>query len=266
MDCEKAILEIWDKFSDMQYMTESDMDTVLSVMNMLDKGEIRVASEDGGVWVVNQWVKKGILLSFKVYNTTFTPNTMTYDKIPLKFANWQEKNFMNAGIRVVSGAIVRYSAYIGKNVVIMPSLINVGAYIDEGTMIDSYVTVGSAAQIGKRCHISMQVGIGGVLEPIQSAPTIIEDDVFIGAGSNIAEGVIVARGAVIGSGVSITGSTKIYNKATKEIHYGYIPPYSVVIGGSLPDASGNYCMNAAIIIKQVDASTRMKTQITELLR
>lgn len=239
------------------------------VLYQLDRGELRVAEKIGDSWITHGWVKKGLLLSFRL-NDSFIMNhhyAPAYDKIPLKFEEWSEDQFKESGFRVVPGAIVRQSAYIAPGAVIMPSFINVGAYIDSGTMIDSAVRVGSCAQIGKNCHLSDNVGIGGVLEPLQANPVIIEDNCFIGACSEIVEGVFVGEGSVLGAGLMLTSSTKIVTRETNEISYGRIPPYSVVVPGVLPDASpAKPGLQCAVIIKHVDEKTRSKTSINELLR
>ena len=241
---------------------------VEQIINSLDRGEIRIAQKIDKAWIVAEWIKKAIILSFKLNNSEVIehPPFNFYDKIKLKFTGWTAKDFVTHEIRAVPGAVVRKSAYIGKNTVLMPSFINVGAYIGDNTLIDSWSTVGSCAQVGKNCHISGGVGIGGVLEPIISAPVIIEDNCFIGARSEIAEGVIVEEGSVLSMGVYLGQSTRIYNRATKEISYGRIPPYSVVVPGTIPSSDGSHNLYAAIIVKQVDQQTRSKTAINDLLR
>ncbi len=243
-------------------------DAVVKVIDALDSGKLRVANKINSQWHVEQWIKKAVLLSFKLSKSEVfeADHFKYYDKIALKFSHWSAEDFSSAGIRAVPGSIVRKSAYIGKNVVLMPSFVNVGAYIDDGTMIDTWSTVGSCAQVGKNCHISGGVGIGGVLEPIGASPVIIEDNCFIGARSEVAEGVIIGEGSVLSMGVFIGASTKIYNRATGEIIYGKVPPYSVVVPGVLPSVDGTHSLYAAIIVKQVDAQTRSKTSINELLR
>ncbi len=242
---------------------------VLEILDMLDKGKIRTCIKCERGWVVNEWVKKAILLFFRLNQskTIQADYYSWYDKVPLKFQEFTDDSFLAMGSRFVPGSYVRRGAYIGKNVVIMPSFVNTGAYIDDGTMIDSWATIGSCAQVGKNCHISMGAGIGGVLEPLQATPVIIEDGCFIGAGAQIAEGVIVEEGAVIAMGVNLGGSTKIYDIETKEIAYGRVPPFSVVVPGHLPATKNSgvslYC---AVIIKKVDARTRAKTSINELIR
>ncbi|RZI47221.1 2,3,4,5-tetrahydropyridine-2,6-dicarboxylate N-succinyltransferase [Rickettsiales endosymbiont of Peranema trichophorum] len=248
---------------------EERMALIQKVLDALDGGEIRVAEKKDGKWHVHQWIKKAILLSFrysdnKVINPT--SDLRFYDKIPLKTMCYNREAFESGGFRMVPGTVVRYSAYIAKNVVLTPSFINVGAYIDEGTMIDTWVTVGSCAQIGKNCHISEGAGIGGVLEPLQGNPVIIEDNVFIGMKSAVTEGVIVEEGAVISAGVFITSSTRIYDRESDQIIYGKIPSCSVVVPGSLPSSDGKTHTSAAIIVKKVDNKTRASTSINEILR
>ena len=244
-------------------------DAVEATLHLLDTGALRVAEPqaDGG-WRVNEWLKKAVLLSFRVTaNTTSGSGDLHfYDKVPLKFSGWDAAHFAAAGIRVVPPATARRGAFIAPNVVLMPSYVNVGAYVDSGTMVDTWATVGSCAQIGKNVHLSGGVGIGGVLEPLQAAPTIIEDDCFIGARSEIVEGVIVGKGAVISMGVFIGQSTKIYDRESGEILYGRVPPGAVVVSGSLPAANGKYSLYCAVIVKRVDAQTRAKTSLNELLR
>jgi 2,3,4,5-tetrahydropyridine-2-carboxylate N-succinyltransferase len=242
---------------------------VAAVLEQLDKGAIRVAQKENGAWTVNQWVKKAVLLSFRLEDNVPLPaggNLQFYDKVPTKFANYTAEDFAKGGFRVVPPAVARRGSFIGKNVVLMPSYVNIGAYVDEGTMVDTWATVGSCAQIGKNVHLSGGVGIGGVLEPMQANPTIIEDNCFIGARSEIVEGVIVEENSVISMGVYIGQSTPIYDRATGETTYGRVPAGSVVISGSLPRDGGKYNLYAAIIVKRVDAQTRAKTGINELLR
>ena len=237
-------------------------------LGLLDSGTARVAEKQAGRWVVNQWLKRAVLLHFRVHESQVfdAGYTRFYDKLPLKFAAHDEATFRASGIRVVPHAIVRKGAFIAPSVVLMPSYVNVGAYVDNGTMVDTWATVGSCAQIGRNVHLSGGVGIGGVLEPVQAAPTIIEDNCFIGARSEIVEGVIVGEGAVISMGVFIGQSTRIFDRATGTVSYGEIPPGSVVVPGSLPSADGRYSLNCAVIVKRVDARTREKTSINELLR
>ena len=244
-------------------------EAVAQVLSQLDAGTLRVAEKKDGQWHVNQWVKKAVLLSFRLEDNAVMPAggfTQFYDKVPSKFANYTEADFAAGGFRVVPPAVVRRGAFIGKNVVLMPSYVNIGAYVDEGTMVDTWATVGSCAQIGKNVHLSGGVGIGGVLEPMQANPTIIGDNCFIGARSEIVEGVIVEDNCVISMGVYIGQSTKIYDRATGEVSYGRVPEGSVVVSGSLPSADGKYSLYCAVIVKKVDAQTRSKTSINELLR
>lgn len=251
-------------------------EAVNEALNMLDSGSARVAQrESDGSWTVNQWLKQAVLLSFRLNDMKVmdggTDGATWWDKVPSKFQGWGENQFRAAGFRAVPGSICRQGAYIGKNVVLMPSFVNLGAYVDDGTMVDGWATVGSCAQIGKDVHLSGGVGIGGVLEPLQAGPTIIEDNCFIGARSEVVEGCIVREGSVLGMGVYIGKSTKIVNRATGEITYGEVPPYSVVVAGSMPGkpmgngepGPGLYC---AVIVKTVDEQTRSKTGINELLR
>jgi 2,3,4,5-tetrahydropyridine-2,6-dicarboxylate N-succinyltransferase len=248
-------------------------EAVEEALNLLDSGKARVATKGAdGNWVVHQWLKKAVLLSFRLndnqviaYGTHGDDSTFGYDKVPLKYDGWGERDFRAAGFRAVPGAIVRRSAHIAKGVVLMPSFVNLGAYVGENTMVDTWATVGSCAQIGKNVHLSGGVGIGGVLEPMQAGPTIIEDNCFIGARSEVVEGCIVREGSVLGMGVFIGKSTKIVDRATGEVSYGEVPPYSVVVAGTMPAASGPslYC---AVIVKRVDEKTRSKTGINELLR
>ncbi len=239
-----------------------------AALGMLDAGTLRVAEKHDGRWQVNEWLKKAVLLSFRI-----TPNTPVggeglsfYDKVPLKYAGWSAAQFAAAGVRVVPPATVRRGAFVAPNVVLMPSYVNIGAYVDSGTMVDTWATVGSCAQIGKNVHLSGGVGIGGVLEPLQASPTIIEDDCFIGARSEIVEGVIVETGAVVSMGVFIGQSTRIYDRERDEILYGRVPAGAVVVPGSLPAPNGKYSLACAVIVKRVDAQTRAKTSLNELLR
>ncbi|MFC0309969.1 2,3,4,5-tetrahydropyridine-2,6-dicarboxylate N-succinyltransferase [Gallibacterium trehalosifermentans] len=241
---------------------------VEQVIQDLDSGKRRVAEKVNGEWVVNQWLKKAVLLSFRIHDNQVMESCETkyYDKVPMKFANYDEARFKQEGFRVVPPAAVRQGAFIAKNTVLMPSYVNIGAYVDEGTMVDTWATVGSCAQIGKNVHLSGGVGIGGVLEPLQANPTIIEDNCFIGARSEIVEGVIVEEGSVISMGVFIGQSTKIYDRETGEIHYGRVPAGSVVVSGSLPSKDGSHSLYCAVIVKKVDAKTLGKVGINELLR
>jgi len=237
-------------------------------LNLLDSGKMRVAEKIDGNWQVNQWLKKAVLLSFRARENQVSTDGVAqyYDKVPLKYSNMTEADFAAGGTRVVPSAIARQGAYIAPDVVLMPSYVNIGAYVDSGTMVDTWSTVGSCAQIGKNVHLSGGVGIGGVLEPVQAGPTIIEDNCFIGARSEVVEGVIVEQGAVISMGVYLGKSTRIYNRETGEISYGRIPAGSVVVSGSLPSADGKYSLYCAVIVKQVDEKTRSKVGINELLR
>ncbi|MEO5676624.1 MAG: 2,3,4,5-tetrahydropyridine-2,6-dicarboxylate N-succinyltransferase [Usitatibacter sp.] len=243
-------------------------EAVAHVIAELDSGRLRVAEKNGADWIVHQWVKKAVLLSFRLRDNGIMQGGYThyFDKVDSKFSNFTQADFAAGGYRVVPPATVRSGAFIAKNVVLMPSYVNVGAYVDEGTMVDTWATVGSCAQIGKNVHLSGGVGIGGVLEPLQANPTIIEDNCFVGARSEVVEGVIVGAGSVISMGVYIGQSTKIYNRATGEVSHGRIPPGSVVVSGNLPGPDGRYSLYCAVIIKQVDAGTRAKTSINELLR
>jgi 2,3,4,5-tetrahydropyridine-2,6-dicarboxylate N-succinyltransferase len=243
-------------------------EAVNEVITRLDKGELRVAEKEGSEWTVNQWVKKAVLLSFRIEDNRFMKGGFTnyFDKVESKYADYNAREFRASGVRVVPPATARRGSYIAPNVVLMPSYVNIGAYVDSGTMVDTWATVGSCAQIGKDVHLSGGVGIGGVLEPLQANPTIIEDNCFIGARSEIVEGVIVGEGSVISMGVYIGQSTKIYNRETGEVSYGRIPPGSVVVSGSLPSKDGTYSLYCAVIVKQVDEKTRSKVGINELLR
>jgi 2,3,4,5-tetrahydropyridine-2-carboxylate N-succinyltransferase len=242
--------------------------TVGQVLDALDKGRLRVAEKTGATWHTHQWIKKAVLLSFRLENNRIVRagSLRFYDKVPTKFGRYSSKQFEGGGFRVVPPAVARRGAYIAKNVVLMPSYVNVGAYVDEGTMVDTWATVGSCAQIGKNVHLSGGVGIGGVLEPLQANPTIVEDNCFIGARSEIVEGVIVEENAVISMGVFIGASTKILDRATGQILYGKVPAGAVVVPGTLPSVDGKYGLYCAVIVKQVDAKTRAKTSINELLR
>jgi 2,3,4,5-tetrahydropyridine-2-carboxylate N-succinyltransferase len=243
-------------------------EAVAGVIDRLDRGELRVAEKSGGTWTVHEWIKKAVLLSFRLEdNRIVQGGEMRYfDKVDTKFASYDKEKFARAGVRVVPPAVARRGAYVAKNVVLMPSYVNIGAYVDEGTMVDTWATVGSCAQIGKNVHLSGGVGIGGVLEPVQASPTIIEDNCFIGARSEIVEGVVVEENSVISMGVFIGASTKIYNRATGQVLYGRVPAGSVVVPGALPSSDGKYSLYCAVIVKQVDAQTRAKTGINELLR
>jgi 2,3,4,5-tetrahydropyridine-2-carboxylate N-succinyltransferase len=269
---QSVIEQAWDNRAN---LSAGDISTeirnaVSAVIDGLNRGRIRVAERRSvGQWEVNQWVKKAVLLSFRLEDNKVMPAggfTQFYDKVPSKFENWTEADFIEGGFRVVPPAIARRGSFIGKNAVLMPSYVNIGAYVGEGTMVDTWATVGSCAQIGKNVHLSGGVGIGGVLEPIQAGPVIIEDNCFIGARSEVVEGVVIEENSVLSMGVFIGQSTKIYDRETGQIHYGRVPAGSVVVPGSLPSADGKYSLYAAIIVKKVDAQTRAKTAINELLR
>jgi 2,3,4,5-tetrahydropyridine-2-carboxylate N-succinyltransferase len=234
----------------------------------LDSGELRIAEKRDGSWVVNEWLKKAVLLYFRTHDNTVMEAGYTrfYDKVPLKYQQTDAASFAAGGVRVVPNAVVRRGAYVAPNAILMPCYVNIGAYVGEGTMVDTWATVGSCAQIGKNVHLSGGVGIGGVLEPLQASPTIIEDNCFIGARSEIVEGVIVGEGAVISMGVFIGQSTRIYDRATGEITQGRVPPGAVVVSGNLPAKNGSHSLYCAVIVKRVDAQTRAKTSLNELLR
>jgi len=243
--------------------------TVERVISGLETGEFRVAEPDGkGGWTVNEWLKKAVLLYFRVNEMQVVDGAPSpyWDKVPSRFEGFGESDFRKLGARIVPGAVARRGAHIGKDVVLMPSFVNIGAHVGEGTMVDTWATVGSCAQVGKHCHLSGGAGIGGVLEPLQASPTIIEDHCFIGARSEVVEGFVVGHHSVIGMGVFLGQSTRVYNRATGEITYGYVPPYSVVVSGQLPSKDGTHSLYCAVIVKQVDAKTRSKTSINELLR
>ncbi|MEO1424128.1 MAG: 2,3,4,5-tetrahydropyridine-2,6-dicarboxylate N-succinyltransferase [Pseudomonadota bacterium] len=267
---ETAIEAAWEARETLSAATQGEVrEAVDDTLNALDSGSLRVAEPRDGGWHVNQWAKKAVLLSFRLNDMEVVeggPGGATWwDKVPSKFAGWGENQWRDAGFRAVPGSIVRRSAYIAKDVVLMPSFVNLGAYVDEGSMVDGWATVGSCAQIGKNVHLSGGVGIGGVLEPMQANPTIIEDNCFIGARSEVVEGVIVREGSVLGMGVYIGQSTKIIDRESGEVMYGEVPPYSVVVAGSAPSKGGInlYC---AVIVKRVDERTRSKTSINDLLR
>ena len=258
---------------DVTASTEGEMrDAVNNTLDDLDKGKIRVCEKANNEWIVNQWIKKAILLSFRLNDNEIikAAHATWFDKVESKTANWNKDDHLKAGFRYVPDAVVRKSAFIAKGVILMPSFVNLGAYVDEGTMIDTWATVGSCAQIGKNCHISGGAGIGGVLEPLQANPVIIEDNCFIGARSEVAEGVIVGEGAVLSMGVFIGASTKIVDRETGEIHMGKVPPYSVIVPGTLPgkknDSDLNPSLYCVVIVKKVDERTRSKTSINDLLR
>ena len=272
----KSIIQnIWEERNKIDSNSSKEIiDSVGLALKLLDSGKIRIAEKVNNKWIVNQWIKQAVLLSFKTSNMTLIDggpnNSKWWDKVPSKFSNWNISEFESAGFRSVPGSIVRYGSYVDKNTVLMPSFINIGSYIASGTMIDTWSTVGSCAQIGKNCHISGGVGIGGVLEPIQASPVIIEDNCFIGARSEIAEGVIIKEGAVIAMGVFLGASTKIVNRETGEVSTGEVPEYSVVVPGSMQvknkNNNSNISLACAVIVKQVDKKTRSKTSINELLR
>ena len=274
---QKTIDAAWEAVDSISLDTQGEIrDAVNAALNLLDSGEARVAEKLGGAWHVNQWLKKAVLLSFRLNDMAPIPggpgaNAPWWDKVPSKFEGWGEAEFRAAGFRAVPNCIVRHSAYIAPSVVLMPSFTNLGAYVDEGTMVDTWVTVGSCAQIGKNCHLSGGVGIGGVLEPLQAEPVIIEDNCFIGARSEVVEGVIVEEGAVLSMGCFISASTKVIDRQTGEIHIGRVPAYSVVVPGSLPgnpspDGRPTPSLYCCVIVKTVDAQTRAKTSINDLLR
>ncbi len=254
--------------------TGDDRAAVDEALDALDNGTLRVAEKGPDGWVVHEWLKKAVLLSFRLNDSAAMPGaggSSVWDKVPMKTEGWGANQFAAAGFRAVPGAVVRRSAYIAPGVILMPSFVNVGAYVDRGTMVDTWATVGSCAQVGKNCHLSGGVGLGGVLEPLQANPTIIEDDCFIGARSEVVEGVVVERGSVLAMGVFISGSTKIIDRATGEIFIGRVPAYSVVVPGTLPgrplpDGSPGPSLACAVIVKRVDEKTRAKTSINELLR
>jgi len=263
------IEELWERRTELSPQSPTDTIAAINqVVGMLDSGTLRVAEKINGEWVTHQWAKKAVLLSFRVRDNRVqeSGDVRFYDKVDTKFEGWSEEQFRQGGFRVVPGTIVRKGSFVAKNAVLMPSFVNIGAYVDEATMVDTWVTVGSCAQIGKNVHLSGGVGIGGVLEPLQANPTIIEDNCFIGARSEVVEGVIIGENSVLSMGVYIGQSTPIYDRETGEVTYGRVPPGSVVISGTLPKANGAYSLYAAIIVKKVDAQTRSKTSINELLR
>jgi len=265
-----AIEELWQRKAGLspQNASTSERQSVEEVIAAVDSGELRVAEKINGQWQTNQWIKKAVLLSFRLRDNKLqtSGDLRFYDKVASKFSDWDEDDFQQRGFRVVPHAVVRRGSYVAQDVVLMPSFVNIGAYVDSGTMVDTWATVGSCAQIGKNVHLSGGVGIGGVLEPLQAGPTIIEDNCFIGARSEVVEGVVVGENSVISMGVYIGQSTRIYDRASGEISYGQIPPGSVVVSGSLPSSDGKYSLYCAVIVKKVDAKTRAKTGINELLR
>ena len=266
-----TIDRLWDERDKLSSATQgADREAVEAALESLDTGAMRVASPAEGGWTVHEWLKKAVLLSFRLHDSAAMEGG-AWDKVPLKTAGWGANRFREAGFRAVPGSVVRRSAYIAPGVVLMPSFVNVGAYVGADTMVDTWATVGSCAQIGRKCHISGGAGIGGVLEPLQASPVVIEDDCFIGARSEVAEGVIVGQGSVLSMGVFLFASTKIVDRSTGEVFTGRVPPYSVVVPGSLPgralpDGSPGPSLYCAVIVKRVDAQTRSKTSINELLR
>jgi 2,3,4,5-tetrahydropyridine-2,6-dicarboxylate N-succinyltransferase len=275
-DLKAAVEAAWERRGEITPGSADVREAVEATIELLDSGKARVAEPDGaGGWRVNEWLKKAVLLSFRLTDNTVieggSASAPAYDKVPLKFTGWGENRFREAGFRVVPGAVVRRGSFIDKGVIVMPSFVNIGAHVGEGTMVDTWVTVGSCAQIGRHVHLSGGVGIGGVLEPLQAGPVVIEDGCFIGARSEVVEGVRVCEGAVLSMGVFIGASTKIVDRKTGEIHMGRVPPYSVVVPGSLPgkplpDGSPGPGLYCAVIVKTVDAQTRAKTGINDLLR
>ncbi|MEY4055635.1 MAG: 2,3,4,5-tetrahydropyridine-2,6-dicarboxylate N-succinyltransferase [Pseudomonadota bacterium] len=275
-DLANAIEAAWDRRDTVTPASSDVREVVEAALELLDNGQARVAEPDGqDGWLVNQWLKKAVLLSFRLNDNEVVPGgaagAPAFDKVPSKFAGWGENRFREAGFRVVPGAVVRRGAHIGKGVILMPSFVNIGAHVGDGTMVDTWATVGSCAQIGKNVHLSGGVGIGGVLEPLQAGPVVIEDNCFIGARSEVVEGVRICEGAVLSMGVFIGASTKIIDRATGEVHIGRVPPYAVVVPGSmpgkpLPDGTPGPSLYCAVIVKTVDAQTRAKTAINDLLR
>jgi 2,3,4,5-tetrahydropyridine-2-carboxylate N-succinyltransferase len=273
-DLQSTIEQAWEERDGIGFSTKGAVrDAVEEALLALDAGTRRVAEKGPDGWTVNQWLKKAVLLSFRLNDMELIPGAQGgpggarwWDKVPSKFAGWGEAEFRSAGFRAVPGSIVRRGAHIAKGAVLMPSFVNLGAYVDEGTMVDTWTTVGSCAQIGKNVHLSGGVGIGGVLEPLQAGPVVIEDDCFIGARSEVAEGVVVEQGAVLSMGVYLGASTKIVDRATGEVFVGRVPSYSVVVPGTLPGKDGGPGLYCAVIVKRVDAQTRSKTGINELLR
>ncbi len=275
-DLQSTIETAWDARDTVTSATTGEVrDAVTAALGLLDSGKARVAEKKDGEWVVNQWLKKAVLLSFRLNDmgtiSGGPAGSVYWDKVPPKFEGWTEENFKQGGFRVLPGAYVRHSAYIAPGVVLLPSFVNLGAYVDSGTMVDTWATVGSCAQIGKNCHISGGAGIGGVLEPLQAGPVIIEDNCFIGARAEVAEGVVVGEGSVLSMGVYLGASTTIIDRATGEKFFGKVPPYSVVVSGTmpgkpLPDGTPGPNLYCAVIVKRVDEKTRSKTSINELLR
>ncbi|GAA3922310.1 2,3,4,5-tetrahydropyridine-2,6-dicarboxylate N-succinyltransferase [Luteimonas lutimaris] len=270
-ELEFMVNSAWERRSTLtpEELDGSTRPVVERVIERMERGELRVAEPDGnGGWTVNEWLKKAVLLYFRVQDMELVESYPSpfWDKIPLRFEDFDEAAFRKLGVRVVPGVVARRGAHIGKDVVLMPSFVNIGAHIGAGTMVDTWATVGSCAQVGRHCHISGGAGIGGVLEPLQASPTIIEDHCFIGARSEVVEGVVVGHHSVIGMGVFLGQSTRIYNRATGEVSYGVVPPGSVVVSGQLPAKDGSHSLYCAVIVKQVDAKTRAKTSINDLLR
>jgi len=273
MTHQEAIEQAWEQRSQLnsESAPQALRDAVDQALAQLDAGRLRVAEKREGAWIVHQWLKKAVLLSFRLQNNRVLGQPADtalrfYDKVDTKFARFDEAQFRASGIRVVPPAVARRGAYIARNVVLMPSFVNIGAYVDEGTMVDTWATVGSCAQIGRNVHLSGGVGIGGVLEPVQAAPTIIEDNCFIGARSEVVEGVIVEQDAVLSMGVYIGASTRIYDRETGQVLYGRVPRGAVVVPGSMPSKDGTHSLYCAVIVKRVDAQTRAKTAINDLLR
>ncbi len=270
LSLQSTVEGLWERRDGLNAQTKgADRDAVMAALEGLEAGTYRTAEKIGGEWVVNEWLKKAVLLSFRLFDSQIMEGNggaPVWDKVAMKFAGWDAERFKAGGFRAVPGAIVRRSAYIAPDVVLMPSFVNVGAHVGARTMVDTWATVGSCAQIGANCHLSGGVGIGGVLEPLQATPVIIEDDCFIGARSEVVEGVIVEQGAVLAMGVFLSATTKIINRETGEVHVGRVPPYSVVVPGAMPGPVGTPSLYCAVIVKQVDARTRAKTAINELLR
>ena len=275
MSNQETIENLWEKKDEINFIENIEArNSVLEILDNLDKGKLRVCEKIEDNWIVNQWLKKTILLSFRIQDMEIISGgpslvdgtSSWWDKVPSKFQNWGSQDFQDAGFRAVPNCVVRRSAFVAKSAVLMPCFINLGAYVDEGTMVDTWATVGSCAQVGKNCHISGGAGIGGVLEPLQANPVIIEDNCFIGARSEVAEGVIVGEGSVLSMGVFIGASTKIYDRDTGKTHLGKVPPYSVVVPGSMPSSKGDASLYCAVIVKTVDEKTRSKTSVNELLR
>ncbi|HEX2582464.1 MAG TPA: 2,3,4,5-tetrahydropyridine-2,6-dicarboxylate N-succinyltransferase [Dongiaceae bacterium] len=265
-DLKESVERAWEKREDLgPTVSGESREAVMDALEMLDRGQARIAEPAEKGWIVHQWLKKAVLLSFRIRPMT-RPETQAWDKVPLKFTHWTDEDFARSGIRVVPGARIRHSAYIAPGAIVMPSFINVGAHVGKGTMVDTWATVGSCAQIGADCHLSGGVGIGGVLEPLQAEPVIIEDGCFIGARSEVVEGVIVERGSVLSMGVFIGASTRIYDRASGETFYGRVPAYSVVVPGAMPGKNGGPSLYCAVIVKRVDEKTRAKTSINDLLR